>query len=81
MEKISSINGVGKTRPLLEHAKNYSGPQKLRKDRLKFNVRPDFIKLIKKKKPTQKMISFTSASRVCFGYNSTGQCNKSKVNK
>ena len=36
MEKISSKNGVGKTGQLLEHAKNYSGLQKLHTDRLKF---------------------------------------------
>ena len=35
MEKVSSINGIGKTGKLLVHAKNYSGLQKLHKDRLK----------------------------------------------
>ena len=35
MEKISSINGVGKIGQLLVYAKNYTGLQKLHRDRLK----------------------------------------------
>jgi len=45
------------------------------------NVRPDFVKLLTKKIKPQRMISFISASTIYLGYNSTGQCNVSKINK